>query len=415
MRVLILSQYYRPEPIPKPAELAAELKKRGHEVAVLTGFPNYPSGKLYPGYRLRLLRREVIDGIPVFRTFEIPYHGKRTIGRLLNYGSFMISSLWGFFCLPAFDVIYVWHPPLSIGLSAWLLARWRRVCFVYDVQDIWPESAVLSGILKAGSAVRYMSKLEKFVYRRANHILVVTDGARENLIGKGVPPQKVTSLPHLMDEGIFATIDLQTRERVRIEFGWNDHFILVFAGNLGMVQGLETLLEAAERLQDGDKARLVFVGDGSDRERLQNLAKDKNLGTVQFIGHQPQEKMPEILGAADALIVHLKKSEISKYVIPTKTLAYLASGRPILMAMGGAAAQMIQEVGAGVVIPSEDPEEMAKAIRFLVHMPLSERKTIGNRGRAYLMEHLTKEKIIPRYEAILQKMAVRKGIDVEQR
>jgi colanic acid biosynthesis glycosyl transferase WcaI len=410
MRILILSQNYYPEPIPKPSELAVELKKRGHEVVVLTGFPNYPRGKLYPGYHLRFFQREFIDGIPVFRTFEFPYHGKSMIGRFLNYGSFMISSLWGFFCLPAFDVIYVWHPPLSIGVAAWLLARLRRVRFVYDVQDIWPESAVLSGILKDGSLIRYMSKLEKFVYSRANHILVVTDGARENLIGKGVLPQKVSALPHWVDDQIFVNVDSLTREKVRSQFGWNNHFIFLFAGNLGTVQGLDTLLDAAERLHAAEKVRIVFIGDGSDRERLQALAKGKNLmGSVQFVSQQPQGKMPEILGAADALIVHLKESEISKYVIPTKTLAYLASGRPILMAMDGAAAQMVQESGAGVVIPSENPEQMAKAMRLLVRIPLEERSALGKRGRAYLLDHLTKQKVIPRYEAILQKFARPQG------
>src|ERR1043166_8822943 len=145
MRVLILSHYYDPEPIPKPAGLARELRYRGHTVCALTGYPNYPTGKLYPGFRLGVVRRQEVDGIPVVRTFEFPHHGKRVVGRLLNYVSFMISAPLGSALIPACDVMYVWHPPLTVGLAAWVIARLRRVPFVYDVQDIWPESVVLSG------------------------------------------------------------------------------------------------------------------------------------------------------------------------------------------------------------------------------------------------------------------------------
>src|SRR5437660_10947613 len=200
MRILILSQYYDPEPVPKPAELAEALRQRGHQVAVLTGFPNYPSGKLYKGFRLRMVKREVMNGIPVTRTFEYPYHGTNVIGRLLNYFSFMVSAPLGSLLTPACDAIYVWHPPLTVGVAAWVIAGLRGVPFIYDVQDIWPESAVLSGLLKEGWLVRMMSRLERFVYRRADHLLVVTDGSRKNLIAKGIAPARISAMPHWVDE-----------------------------------------------------------------------------------------------------------------------------------------------------------------------------------------------------------------------
>src|SRR5437016_6845926 len=195
MRVLILSQYYKPEPVPKPGELAEELRRRGHDVTVLTGFPNYPTGRLYPGASLKLLRREEINGVPVTRTFELPYHGQGIIGRFLNYGSFMASAILGGALGLRPDVIYVWHPPLTVGIAAAVIARVRRVPFVYDVQDIWPEAAVISGMLKDGWLIRLISRVERLVYREADHILVVTPGARENLVAKGVPPEKLSVMP----------------------------------------------------------------------------------------------------------------------------------------------------------------------------------------------------------------------------
>lgn len=403
MRVLILSQYYKPEPVPKPEELAQELSKRGHAVAVLTGFPSYPTGKLYPGFRLALLKRETIDNIPVVRTFEFPYHGKQALWRFLNYFSFMASAPLGGWFAPPCDVIYVWHPPLTIGVAAWIIARLRRVPFVYDVQDIWPEAAVLSGMLKDGMLVRILSALEKFVYRRADHLLVVTDGARENLIAKGVPPAKVTTMAHWVDESLFTQVDEHSRLNLRREFGWDNRFVVLFAGNIGMVQGLDTVVLAAQQLQKEKDILIAFVGDGADKERLQNVVASLNLNdSVRFIERQSREKAAIFMGAADVLVVNLRRSELSRYVIPTKTLAYLAAGQPILMAMEGAAADLVQTAGAGIVIPPEDPALMAQSICCFYAMPATERAAMGKKGRDYLLSNFSKERIIPKYEEVLR-------------
>ncbi|HLG36969.1 MAG TPA: glycosyltransferase family 4 protein, partial [Nitrososphaera sp.] len=200
MRVLILSHYYDPEPIPKPSELAQELKKRGHEVFVITGLPNYPSGVLYPGFRLALIHEEQRNGIPVVRTFEFPYHSRSSLGRVLNYVSFMFSSLLGALLTPRCDVIYAWHPPLTIGVAAVLISLIKRAPFVYDVQDIWPESIVLAGWRLSPWMVRAMHWMERFVYKHAERILVVTEGAKRNLVEKGVVADKVVIASHWIDE-----------------------------------------------------------------------------------------------------------------------------------------------------------------------------------------------------------------------
>jgi len=277
MRVLILSQYYKPEPVPKPGELAEELKRCGHDVTVLTGFPNYPTGRLYPGTCLRLLQREEIDGIRVTRTFEFPYHGRRVMGRCLNYGSFMASAILGGVLGPRPDAIYVWHPPLTVGIAAAVIARVRRVPFVYDVQDIWPEAAVVSGTLKEGWLVRLISRLERLVYREADHILVVTSGARENLMAKGVPSEKLSVMPHWVDDELFREPEAGARNRIREKYGWGERWIVLFAGNIGFLQGLDTIIEAASQLPSDGRILIALVGDGADKERLQTVVRERRL------------------------------------------------------------------------------------------------------------------------------------------
>lgn len=405
MRVLILSQYYYPEGVPKPHELAEELVERGHDVSVLTGFPHYPGGKLKNGYKLSLWLREKINNIKVLRTFELPYHNTNAILRMANYLSFLISAPFGAFFTPKVDVIYVWHPPLTIGIAAWLIAKIKGVPFVYDVQDIWPDFVILSGMMRENSfSVKVLRILEAFVYRRANHLIVGTEAARENLVGKLVPCEKLTVLPNWIDETAFETNGLNERESLRDEFGWNNSFVVLFAGNHGIIQGLETVIEAAKYLEN-DSTKIVLVGDGSDKPRLEKLARELQVtDKVQFIERQPMEKMPDFMSAADVLLVHLKKSEMQRYVIPSKTIAYLASGKPILMAMNGAAAELIDEAKAGIVIEPDDPRQLAKAIEILTETSGTEKADFGANGRSYLLQNLSKKQVVARYEKLLMKV-----------
>lgn len=406
MRVLVLCQYYRPEPIFKAVELAEELKRRGHSVFVITGFPHYPQGTLYQGYRARLLTKEVIEGIPVTRTYEYAYHGSSALKRIINYFSFALSSPLGLLTTPKCDVMYVRHPPLTIGIAAWIISRLRRMPYVYDVEDIWPESAVISGVMREGFLVRLMYRLEKFVYRRATRIVVVTEPAKANLVRKGVDPAKVVPMPKWVDDELFTEIAPVIRDDVRARHGWSHEFVVMFAGNIGYVQKLETALEAAQLLPHESRIRVVFVGDGADRERLERLANERGLAgrRVEFLGRQPQESMGPLMAAADALLVHLGESELSQYVIPAKTLAYLAAARPIVMAMNGATADLIEKAGAGIVVPSEAPQAMADAMLCLERTDPTELAAIGDRGRVYLKVHFAKVPVIDQYEQLLRSL-----------
>lgn len=408
MRVLILSQYYKPEPIPKLAELAEELSRKGHSVSVVTGLPNYPTGVLYPGFRLGLVQRETIEGVQVARTFEFPYHGKNSIGRMLNYVSFMVTAPLGSFFVPRCDVMYVFHPPLTIGVAAWLIARLHGIPFVYDVQDIWPETVVLSGMLRNRLIIRMLSILERFIYRRADGIFVVTRGARGNLLEKGVPPAKVSVMPHWIDEAKFAQIDSETRERVRQANGWTGKFVSLFAGNIGIIQGLDAVVRAAALLPRDGGFLISLLGDGADKQRLQELAKSLDVGDrIQFLDRRPAEEVPALMEASDALLAHLKSDPLSQWVIPTKVFAYLAAGKPILMAAGGAAAELVEEAAAGINIPPEDAVALAQAIRSLRDLAPEDRAAMGRRGRAYLVANFSKQSVLAQYEQKLQMISQR--------
>ena len=410
MRVLVLSQWYHPEPVPKPRELAEALAEKGHTVTVITGFPNYPDGKLYEGWKLRFRKRETIKGIPVTRTYEYPYHGKSSMRRVLNYVSFMLSAPFGLIGTPKFDAIYVWHPPLTVGVAAWVIARLRRTPFIYDVQDIWPDSVVMSGLMSDGFVVGLMRKLEKFVYKRANHIFVVTSGARENLIGKGVQPEKVSAMPHWIDENLFANGAGETGEQIRTEYGWEGRFVVLFAGNVGIVQGLASVVRSASLLDEESNVLIAIVGGGADKDNLQKLVDEMQLHhRIQFIDWQPMERMPAFMSAADLLLVHLKRSDITELIIPTKTMAYLASGKPIVMAMNGAAAELIDASGGGMSIEPEDAPALAKAIMEFSKMSDARRTEIGENGREYLVKNFSKEKVIAMYEKALERVASKKG------
>jgi colanic acid biosynthesis glycosyl transferase WcaI len=401
MKILIFSQYYFPEGVPKPSELAESLIKRGHDVSVVTGFPHYPGGKLFVGYKLSVYKNEVINEIPILRCFEYPYHGAKPLLRMLNYLSFMISSPFAAFFTPKCDVIYVYHPPLTVGVAVWIFAKIKGIPFVYDVQDIWPDFVVWSGMMKEGRIVQYLRKLEKFVYGKAKHIIVGTKTAKLNLIEKNVEDEKISVLPHWIDEELFNDSSITDDEKIREQLGWNEKFVFLFAGNLGIVQGLETIIEAAEILKDTDNIRIAFVGDGTDKDRLVKYATEKKLANLEFLDRRPLEKMPELMSASNVLLVHLKDSGMSQYVIPSKIMAYLASGKPILVAMNGIAADLVETAEAGFVVVPENPKLLADEMLRISKIKSTELAEIGENGKAYLKANLTKETAITQYEELL--------------
>jgi glycosyltransferase involved in cell wall biosynthesis len=251
-----------------------------------------------------------------------------------------------------------------------------------------------------------MTSLEKYIYKRAAHILVVTDGAKQNLLDKGVPDEKITVAPHWYDDADFRNIAAGARETIRAQQRWCDRFVVMFAGNIGALQGLDTVLRACQLVPSTSNILIAFVGDGSDKTRLLNLARELGVDNrVEFLSRQPQSAMGGYFAAADALLVHLRASSIASLVIPSKTIAYLAAGKPILMASVGAAADLVARAEAGITLSPDDPKALAQAAVDLANVSPAERDEMGRRGRRFFEHHFTKAATLPIYLDVLTKAA----------
>jgi colanic acid biosynthesis glycosyl transferase WcaI len=401
LRILVLAQYFTPEPITKPGDLAQALSERGHDVTVLTGLPQYPNGVRYPGYSLRPWQWDRLGTVPVLRMAGYAYHGRSVLLRCANFGAFALAAVLARPLLKKPDAIYVWHPPLSIGVAGWLLARLMRVPFVYDVQDIWPDVIVAAGLLKNRRAIRALEALERFIYRRADKILVPNERAREVLIAKGALPDRLVVTPHWVDGALARQGTQAERQATRAAHGWHDRFVVLFAGNIGIAQDLATVVKAAALITD-PRILLVFAGEGISRRDLERLALQTGVADrIVFLGWRPHEEMPALMAAADALLVHLADNAVFDAVVPTKTVAYLAAGRPLVMAVRGAAADLVEETETGVVVAPGDPARVAAALDALARLEEHTRAAMGARGRAQFEDTFAKDVVVPQYEAVL--------------
>jgi len=385
VRILLLSQWFDPEPTFKGLLFAKELQRLGHEVAVLTGFPNYPGGKLYPGYRLRFMQRETIDGVPILRVPLYPSHDSSSLGRATNYLSFALSASFGIFGIRRPDIAYVYHPPATVALPAIALKWLRGVPFVYDVQDLWPDALSATGMVKHPALLGLVRHWMRFVYRRAAHIVLLSSGYRNALARDGVPEEKLSVIPNwtYQQEAVPAQPSPQRG---------TGNFEVMFAGTMGFGQALDTVLLAAKQLQDeAASVFFTFVGNGVEAERLERLAEELDLRNVTFLGRRPTSEMPALFQRADALLVHLKDNELFAMTIPSKTQAYLLAGRPILMGVRGEAARIIEEAGAGLSFVPQDPVSLSQAILMLGSMSPEERAAMGSAGQLYYREKLSLE------------------------
>jgi colanic acid biosynthesis glycosyl transferase WcaI len=404
MRILILSQWFDPEPTSKGLLFARELVARGHEVEVLTGFPNYPGGHVYAGYRIRPWVREQIDGISILRVALYPSHDGSAIGRVLNYMSFAVSAaLIGTAFVRKADVAYVYHPPATVGLAAAVISFFRRVPFLYDVQDLWPDTVAVSGMLSSPTAVTVLDKMCKLVYRRAQHITVLSTGFKDRLVSRGVPSDKVDVIHNWCDETAIqpATPDPELASRL----GLIDSFNVMFAGTMGTAQALDSVLEAAALCrQTLPKVRFVFVGGGIERERLERRAEELGLANVRFLPRQPMSAMGAILGLADVLLVHLKDDPLFSITIPSKTQAYMAAGKPVIMAVRGDAAQLVAQSGGGLVCEPENPQSIAATVAQFAAMPVEERKSMGLAGKSFYDKQLSMKAGVSRFEVLFARI-----------
>jgi colanic acid biosynthesis glycosyl transferase WcaI len=365
------------------------LKAQGHEVEVLTGFPNYPSGQLYEGYRLKFYQREIINGIKIFRVPLYPSHDNSFLRRAINYISFAISaSLIGGFVTSRPDVIYAYHAPATIGLPAILLSWLKKAPFVYDINDLWPDSLLSTGMMHEGIGMQILDWWCSFVYEQAAKVTVGTPGYKERLISKGVLSEKIKMIYNWSDDD---KIHFNKRnENIAVSLGMAGRFNVVFAGNMGKAQALEAVLSAAGII-DGVKpeVQFVFIGGGIEMDRLRMIAEEKHSKNVLFFPRVPYNEIGAILSLADVLLVHLKDDPLFQITIPSKTQSYLAAGKPILMAVRGDSADLVTKSQAGFVCTPEDSEDIAEKVINFFELSSNDLEKLGQNGRQYYEKELS--------------------------
>jgi colanic acid biosynthesis glycosyl transferase WcaI len=404
LRILLITQWFEPEPMFKGLSFARALRDRGHEVEVLTGFPNYPEGRLYEGYRLRAWQKDVMDGISVTRAPLYPSHDSSAPRRIANYASFAVSaSLVGSVTVRGADVAYVYHPPATIALPAMTMRLLRRTPVVMDVQDLWPETLGATGMVRSRMLMALAGAWCRLTYRVARAIVVLSPGFKARLVERGVPAGKIEVIYNWCDES--AIRPEPPDQALRARLGLEGRFNVVFAGTLGKAQGLESVLKAA-RLVAGTapRAQFVFVGAGTEAERLRRIADESGLANVRFLPRRPPSEIGAVLALADVLLVHLRDDPLFAITVPSKTQAYLAAGKPILMAVRGDAAALVERAGAGMVCPPGDPGGLATAVAELSAAPADQLAAMGCRGRDFYRRELSMDVGVARFEAVFERV-----------
>ncbi len=399
MRLLIITQWYYPEPPGFRTQiLADELVRRGHSVVVLTGFPNYPNGKIYPGYKQRLWQVEHINGVKVIRVPLYPDHSQTGLRRALNYLSFFLSSMFlGMFVRDKVDMILAYALP-TIGLASLWLSRLRRIPFLFELADMWPENVAASGMLANKTVFKLLNAICLLVYRTAARVIVVSPGFKSNLVEKTIPENKIVIIPNWADESIYCPTDRDPKFGER--FGLDHRINILYAGNIGFAQGLESALDAAALLQDVRALQFVLIGDGTMLPILKNKASQMNLSNVSFLGRQPAEEMPRFFAWANALLVPLRDDALFSMTIPSKLIACLAMGRPIIGALAGDGTDLIRQSGAGITCLPANPEDLASHIREFIALSPERLEQMGMAGRTAYLKMFSQQKLIDEYEKL---------------
>lgn len=400
MRIGLLTQYYPPEigaPQARLSHLAAQFVRAGHEVVVLTAMPNYPRGKIYPGYG-GFYRRESRDGVAVARTWIYPTQSVGVVRRLLNYFSFVVSSLLaGRFAFGRLDYLLTESPPLFLGISGFLLARVTGARWIFNVSDLWPESAVRLGILKKGASLWAASRLEAFCYRKA---WLVTGQSAEILedIRRRFPGTPTYHLSNGVDTEMFSPEKRSAETRRELAGGDEKACLAVYGGLHGIAQGLDQVLEAAKLVPNGT-LKIVFVGDGPEKGKLQRQADELGLSQLRFMDPRERESMPAVLASADVALVPLKIRLPG--AVPSKVYEAMGSGAPVVLVADGEAAAIVRDCGAGLVVSPGDVRGLAEALVQLAG-DQSLRATMSDAGRRAALERFDRKAIAARFLAHLE-------------
>lgn len=409
MRILLLSLVFSPDSVSTSVlmtELALELKKLGHDITVLTTTPHYnvePEARQRQPLRRRwggLLYQSDCQGIPVYHA-SIPVKGSRVGARLLDYLRFhAISTVAGLTIARDYDIILAPSPPLTIGLSAWVLGLLRRVPFIYNVQEIYPDVAVSLGVLRNPPLIKGLEWLERFIYARSTRISVISEWFRRRLQAKGVPDTKLTVIPNFVDTGFMQPGPADNPFTQQHSLAGK--FVVLYAGNIGLTQGFETIIAAARQLSHLPDLRFVIVGDGTRRSWLEQELAQAPLDNVTLLPYQPRSMVPHIYASSDLCLVPLKKGTAQE-TFPSKIYTIMAAGRPVIASADpdSELAWLVKEAGCGWAVPPDDAPALAGAVAQAYQQRDALRQK-GRRGRTYVVHHHSRQAVARQYEALVR-------------
>lgn len=397
MHITFVSQYFPPEvnaPAVRTHEHAKEWVEAGHDVTVITGFPNHPDGVIPPDYQGEFFRRETIDGIDVVRTWLYAAPNAGFARRIANYLSFAASSvgLGGLLTEPP-DVLVATSPQLFVGLSGVALSRLFDVPFVVEIRDLWPKSIEDMGVLDDRVTIGALEALETLMYRAAERVVIVSESFRDHIAERGVNSTNIEFIPNGIDPEF---LDEAESVEVRDEFDIDeDAFLVGYVGTHGMAHGLTNVLDAADELSNED-VEFLFVGDGARRDALIEKTEDEGIDNATFGGMQPRETIPSFYDACDVCLVPLRDEPVFKTVLPSKMFEIMAVGTPMVVSVGGEAERVVSEGDAGVCVPPEDTEAMVEAIEHLAEDELACEK-LSDREQEYVWEEFSRPALARRY------------------
>jgi colanic acid biosynthesis glycosyl transferase WcaI len=417
MKILYISQYYPPESC-APArinELAGEWSRAGHDVRVLTGFPNHPDGHIHPAYRSRWRRgfaEERLDGVQVFRTWLYPAANHGLWKRSANFLSFALSAaMAGMRVVPAEGVVIATSPPILAAAAGYWVARRAGLPFVFEVRDLWPESLEGVGQAARDSALyRAVERLANFLYRQADHIVVDGEWKRRKLVMDGLPTTKITVIPNGVARD-FLKRNLGAAGRageVRRRLGLEGRFVAIYAGTLGMAHHLETVLEAASLLRGEPQIAFLLVGDGARREEIERHITAWRLTNTRILSRVPREAVPDYLAAADVCLAPLKQSRVFHTAIPAKMFEAMAAAKPVILGVEGEAREILNQAEAGLTVPPEDAGALAAAVLRLAQEPGTARQLGRNGQRAILARYLRRDQALA-YLSVLERLEASGG------
>ena len=403
MKILFLTHYYTPEgnaPASRVSALAERWAKDGHDLTILTCAPNVPNGIVYEGYKNKFSQTEVINGVKVVRVWTYIAPNKGTLRRIINFVSYMIMAFMRGLFMKRPDVLIATSPQFFCGWAGVLLHTFKRIPFILEIRDIWPESIIAVGAKLPGGLLKIISVMEKIMYNSADHIVTVGQGYVEKLKERGIDENKISVVMNGVDRTLF--YPRKRNEELLKKHSLDGKFICSYIGTIGMACALDTALESAEILQNqgNDKIRIVLIGDGAVREELEAKAKAMNLKNVVFLGRRPKQEIPDWIASSDINLVHLKKTGLFQTVMPSKIFESAGCARPVLMGVDGFSRDLVENAKMGISIEPENAEAMADALLKASENP-ELLKQLGENGYKNIAEKYDRDIQAENYLSIL--------------